>query len=75
MYPMVLWYTPKLYKRCDKLTLISLGANMSQTHNQIVLQQTLYGYIAINLVQIEVDGQSVDHFKLIPFHKVIQHVL
>lgn len=52
---------PKLDKRGHKLDLIALSADMSQTDNKIILEQTLNDDVSVYSGEIKVNGQSVYH--------------
>ena len=70
---MILREPPKLDKRSDKLNFIALSADMSQTDNQIILQQTLNDDTGINSGKVKVDSQSIKHVKLFILNKIFQN--
>lgn len=56
------WESPELDERSHKLNLVTLSTDMSQTNNQIVLQETLNYDASINSGQIKVNSESIYHF-------------
>ena len=46
--PIVFWETPKFNKGSDKLYLVTLSADMSETDDEIVLEEGLYHNAAVD---------------------------
>lgn len=72
---MALREPPKFDKRGHELDLVTLGAYVCQTDHQVILEQALDDNAPVNSGEIEVDGESIYHFKPIILDEVFKDLV